>query len=219
METISVGVLCAALAAADPVEPQREGPGGLYLTLSGMVVLQDDSDLTSVGGIALDASLEYETGYGIQAGVGYTFSWEESPMAVSLELGYGFRTADNDSLEAPGLSIPASGANDSHSIMFSALASVEVGAGFSLYGGGGIGLTITDADLTLDLGGGIFLRLPSDTDVTFTWQARGGVQYALGRHVVLFGGVNYLDAGDVSFDTFGGENQSLAFEAGLRVYF
>ena len=219
MGTISVGILCAAVAAADPVEPEREKPGGLYLTLSGMVVVQEDSDLTSVGGLALDASLEYDTGYGVQAGVGYTFSWEESRLAVSLELDYAFRTADAESLDAPGLTIPASGTNDSHSIMFGVLASVEITGGFGLYGGGGIGLTISESDLTLDLGGGFSLPIPSDSDVTFTWQARGGVQYALGRHIVFFGGVNYLDAGNVHFDSFGGENRSLAFEAGLRVYF
>ncbi|MHC4272960.1 MAG: outer membrane protein [Planctomycetota bacterium] len=218
MGTIWVGILCAAMAAADPVEPVREKPAGLYLTLSGMVVLQEDSDLTSVGGIALDASLEYDPGFGVQGGVGYTFSWE-SPVSLSLELDYAFRSADVDTLEAPGLSIPAGGTNDSHAIMFNALASVEVADGFGFYGGGGIGVTITEADLSLDLGGGVTLRLPSDTDVTFSWQVMGGAQYALGRHVVFFGGVKYFDAGDVSFDTFGGENRSLAFEAGLRVYF
>jgi opacity protein-like surface antigen len=219
MGTISVCILCAAVAAADPFDPDREKPGGLYLTLSGMVVEHDGNELTSVGGLALDARLEYDAGYGVQAGVGYTFSWEESRLAVSLELDYAFRTADMESLDAPGLAIPASGTNDSHSIMFNALASVEVGGGFGLYGGGGIGMTITESDLTLDLGGGFFLSIPSDTDVTFTWGVRGGVQYALGRHIVFFGGVNYLDAGDVHFETFGGENRSLAFEAGLRVYF
>jgi opacity protein-like surface antigen len=220
MGTICIGILSAVVFAADPVEPQpeREAPTGLYLTLSGMVVLQEDSDLRSIGGSALDASLEYETGYGVQGGVGYTFSWE-SPISLSLELDYAFRTADIDTLTAPGLEIQAGGSNDSHSIMFNALASVEVANGFGFYGGGGIGMTITESDLSLDLGGGVHLRFPSDTDVTFTWQVMGGVQYALGSHILFFGGVQYLDAGDVSFDTFGGENRSLAFQAGLRVYF
>jgi opacity protein-like surface antigen len=132
---------------------------------------------------------------------------------------YAYRSADVDRLVAPGLTLPARGTNQSHSIMVNFLGTFEIAGGFGVYGGGGVGVTITQADLGLDLGGGVTLAFPADTDVTFSWQVTGGVQYELGAHLVLFGGVKYFDAGHVGFETFGGENRNLAVEVGLRVYF
>ena len=212
-------ILCAVAAAFGQVEQVRQKPGGLYLKLGGMLVLQDDSDLQSVGGVPLNATLEFDTGFGIETGVGYTFSSQESRFAATLEMEYAYRAADLNTLTAPGLSLAANGTNESHALMFNALGSVDIVGGFGLYGGGGVGVAMTRSDLVLDLGGGMVLTFPRDDAFTFTWQVMGGAQMALGRHVMLFGGVKYFDAGDVIFDTFGGTNRSLAFEAGLRVYF
>ena len=180
--------------------------------------MQDDSDLQSVGGVPLNATLEFDPGFGALLGVGWTFSGRESRFGASLEMEYAYRAADISTLTAPGLSLPASGTNESHAIMFNALASVDIVGGFGLYGGAGIGMAITQSDLTLDLGGPV-LVFPRDDAITFTWQVTGGAQMAFGRHVMLFAGIKYFDAGDVIFETFGGTNRSFNFELGLRVYF
>lgn len=214
----TLGALCAAVVAAGPAGQEPGKPGGLYVKLSGAVLQQQDSDLASVGGIPLNATLEFDSGFGVHGAVGYTWSGE-SPVSVSLELEYSFRTADHETLSAPPLFIPAAGTNESHSLTLNGLASVEIAGGFGLYGGAGIGVTRTLSDLVLDLGGGLMLPFPGDEDVTISWQVMGGVQYAIGRHIVVFGGVRYFDAGDVQFETFGSENKSISVEIGLRVYF
>ena len=86
-------------------------------------------------------------------------------------------------------------------------------------GGGGFGAAMTNSDLTLDLGGGMIVSFPGDTDTTLAWQAMGGVQYAFGAHLVLYSGLRYFDAGTVGFNTFQSENKSLSVELGLRVHF
>jgi opacity protein-like surface antigen len=217
MVTIGIAILCAA-AAADPAEGKPDLVEGLYLTFSGQAVFQANSGLTSVGGVPLDADLEFRPGFGVQGGLGYTWTWE-SALAASLELTYAFRSVEMDAVTAPGLTLPAAGSNDSHSIMVNFLASFEIIGGLGVYGGGGLGLTITQSDLTVDLGGGVTVNLPSDTTTSFTWQVKGGLQYRFGSHLVIFGGVNYFDAGSVSFEAYGGDNRSLALEVGLRVYF
>ncbi len=58
----------------------------------------------------------------------------------------------------------------------------------------------------------------SDDDVTFTWQVLGGVRYVINKHVMLYSGVRYWDAGDVDM-TIESANVSFVVEAGLRVYF
>jgi len=121
----TLGALCAAVVAAGPAGQEPGKPGGLYVKLSGAVLQQQDSDLASVGGIPLNATLEFDSGFGVHGAVGYTWSGE-SPVSVSLELEYSFRTANHETLIAPPLFIPATGTNESHSLMLNALASVEI---------------------------------------------------------------------------------------------
>ncbi len=210
-------ILCAAILGIDPAGPQ-EAPHGLYLKLAGAFVLQQDAELLSVGGVPLSATLDFETGYGVQGGVGYTFAWESGP-SLSLELEYAFRSAETDVVSAPPLALPATGQNESHSLMLNVIGAIDIVGGLGLYGGGGFGIAITNSDLTLDLGGGTFVTFPGDTDTTLAWQLMGGVQYAFGRHFVVYSGVRYFDAGTVGFQTFQSENKSISIELGLRVYF
>ncbi len=210
-------ILCAALLGIDPAGPQ-EAPDGLYLKLAGAFVLQQDAELLSAGGVPLSATLDFETGYGVQGGVGYTFAWESGP-SLSLELEYAFRSAETDVVSAPPLALPATGQNESHSLMLNVIGAIDIVGGLGLYGGGGFGIAITNSDLTLDLGGGTFVTFPGDTDTTLAWQLMGGVQYAFGRHLVIYSGVRYFDAGTVGFQTFQSENKSISIELGLRVYF
>ena len=62
-------ILCAAVLAADPVG-QQQSPDGLYLKLAGSLVLQQEAELLSVGGVPLSATLNFDVGYGFQGGVG-----------------------------------------------------------------------------------------------------------------------------------------------------
>ena len=213
----SATIACAALLAANPAGKQQF-PDGLYLKVAGAIVLQQDAELLSVGGVPLSASLEFDTGYGVQGGVGYTFAWESGP-SLSIEFEYAFRTAEIDALSAPPLTLPATGQNESHSLMLNVIGSVNIVGGFGLYGGAGVGAAITNSDLTVDLGGGLTVSFPGDTDMTLAWQFMGGVQYTFGRHLVLYSGVRYFDAGTVEFETFQSANSSIAFEIGLRLYF
>ncbi len=217
MAKIGIGAVCVALGAVVASTGEAAGQEGLYLKVSGMWVDQDDSDLTDEEGASLDATLEFDSGYGILGGVGYTLSLG-LPVSVSVEVEYAFRTADVDTLNDPAVPLPVTGSNDSHSVMANAIAALDLGGGFGLYGGVGIGATITTADLAVDLGGGLALEVPSDDDTTFSWQVLGGVQFSTGN-LLLYGGVRYFDAGDVDFEDFGGENSSLAVEAGVRLYF
>ncbi len=210
-------ILCAAVLATDPAGHQQS-PDGLYLKLAGSFVVQQDAELLSVGGVPLSATLSFDNGYGVQGGVGCTFAWE-SGASVSLEFEYSFRTSEIDELSAPPLTLPATGQNESHSLMLNVIGSIDIAGGFGLYGGGGIGAAITNSALTLDLGGGMTASFPGDTDTTLAWQVMGGVQYAFGAHLVLYSGVRYFDAGTVGFDTFQSENRSVSVELGLRVHF
>ena len=214
---VGPAILCAAVLAADPVG-QQHAPGGLYLKLAGSLVVQQDAELLSIGGVPLSATMDFDIGYGVQGGVGYTFAWESGP-SVSLELEYSFRSVQIDELSSPPLTLPATGQNESHSLMVNVIGSIDIVGGFGIYGGGGIGVAITNSDLTLDLGGGTFVVFPGDTDTTLAWQVMGGVQYAFGPHLVLYSGVRYFDAGTVAFDTFQSENKSISVELGLRIHF
>jgi opacity protein-like surface antigen len=220
MVIVRTGVIGVALLAVTASETDAAGPQGLYLKVSGMWVQQEDSDVTSLGGVPLplDASVEFDSGYGVLGGIGYTLSLG-LPVSLSVELEYAFRAADADTLTNPLVPLPLAGGNDSHSVMVNAIAGLELGAGFGLYGGAGLGATITTADLAVDLGGGLMISLPSEDDTTFSWQVLGGVSFSIGGQLMLYGGVRYFDAGDVDFDSFDGENSSFAIEAGLRVYF
>ena len=210
-------ILCAAVLAADPAGP-RQTPGGLYLQLGGSFVLQQEADLLSVGGVPLAATLDFNTGFGVQAGVGYTFVWE-SGASVSLEFEYSFRTAQIEQVAAPPLTLPATGQNESHSLMFNVITAMDIVGGLGVYAGGGFGVAVTNSDLTVDLGGGGFANFPGDTDTTLAWQAMGGLQYAFGAHFVLYSGVRFFDAGTVGFETFQSDNSSISIELGLRYYF
>ncbi len=210
-------ILCAAVLATDPVGHQQS-PDGLYIKLAGSLVSQQDADLLSVGGVPLSATLDFDLGYGVQGAVGYTFAGE-SGLSVSVEFEYSFRTADVDELSAPPLTLPATGQNESHSLMLNLIGSIDIAGGFGLYAGGGFGAAITNSDLTLDLGGGMTVSFSGDTDTTLAWQVMGGVQYAIGAHLVLYSGVRYFDAGTVGFDTFQSGNKSVSVELGLRIYF
>ncbi len=193
-----------------------EHPHGLYVKLSGLWVDQESSDLSSSGGVPLVTTLEFDSGYGVMGGIGYTLSLD-LPVAISVEVEYAFRSADVDSFTGP-LVLPALGTYDSHSVMANAIASVDIANGFGLYGGIGVGATATTADLAVDLGLGV-IDVPTEDDFTFSWQVLGGVQYAIGNHLLIFGGVRYFDAGEVDLDAFDADNASFAVEAGLRVYF
>ncbi len=210
-------ILCAAVLAADPVG-QQQSPDGLYLKLAGSLVLQQEAELLSVGGVPLSATLNFDVGYGVQGGVGYTFAGESGP-SVSLEFEYSFRTAEIDELSAPPLTLPATGQNESHSLMLNVIGSINIAGGLGLYAGGGIGVAITNSDLTIELGPGMTVSFPGDTDTTLAWQGMVGVQYAFGAHLVLYSGLRYFDAGTVGFDTFQSENKSLSVELGLRIHF
>ena len=83
-------ILCAAVLATDPGGLQQT-PDGLYLKFAGSFVMQQDAELLSVGGVPLSATMDFDVGYGVQGGVGYTFVWESGP-SVSLEFEYSFRT-------------------------------------------------------------------------------------------------------------------------------
>jgi len=216
-EMTGSAILCAAVLAAVPVG-QQQTPDGLYLKLAGSFVLQQDADLFSVGGVPLSATLDFDTGFGGQAGVGYTFAWASGP-SVSVEFEYSFRTVEIEEVSAPPLILPATGQNESHSLMLNVIGSIDIVGGLGVYAGGGLGVAITNSDLTVDLGGGGFVSFPGDTDTTFAWQAMGGVQYAFGAHFVLYSGVRFFDAGTVAFETFRSQNSSISIELGLRLYF
>lgn len=208
------GFLCAALVAAQPAAGEK--PEGVYLTLSGMALLQQDSDLQTLAGTPLDATLEFDPGFGVQGGVGHTWSW--SGVSLSLELDYAYRTAETSEVSGPS-TLGASGTNESHTAMLGAIVAVDVSGGFGVYAGGGVGATLTRTELLLDVGGGTTLAFPADEDVTLAWQVAGGVQYAFNERFLVYGGVTYFSAGDSEFAAFVSENSSLAVVLGLRVYF
>ena len=81
METISVGILCAAVAATDPVGPAREKPAGLYLTLSGLVLTSTGVRIAQemleaakdrvVGSYIMPPLMRYESALQVLSVVGY----------------------------------------------------------------------------------------------------------------------------------------------------
>ena len=153
-------ILCAAVLATDPAGHQQS-PDGLYLKLAGSFVVQQDAELLSVGGVPLSATLSFDNGYGVQGGVGYTFAWE-SGASVSLEFEYSFRTSEIDELSAPPLTLPATGQNESHSLMLNVIGSIDIAGGFGRYGGGGIGAALTNSAPTPGPWGAAAAATPPD---------------------------------------------------------
>ena len=211
---VSPATLLAAVLVAQPAEGVE--PQGLYLKLSGIGVVQNDSNLRSLTGTPVDATLEYDTGYGVKVGVGHSWAW--TPVSLSLELEYAYRTADVSGVRGLGTTTPAGGSTDSHGAMLNLVARIDVTERFGVYIGGGVGATLTSSDLQLDLGGPPVV-FSGQEDVTFSWQAIGGVQYAFSENFVAYGGVTYFDAGDIEFESFIAENSSLGLVFGLRLYF
>ena len=216
MVTSTVGLVSAAVVAVASQAGDPDRHQGFYVTVSGIGVLQSDSDVHALAGPPLDATLDYDIGLGAQIGVGYTFVWPR--MSLSLQADYAFRSAELSAVNNAGSTSPASGTNTSHSLMISAIAEIYLTDNFGLYAGGGLGATLTHADLLLDLGGPPTV-FPSEETIGFSWQFMGGVQFAVSDRVVIYGGVTYFDAGKVEFNAFNVDNSSLGFVAGLRLYF
>jgi opacity protein-like surface antigen len=212
---MEIGISLLALALLAPAATSH--PHGLYVKLSGLWVSQVDSELEDPGGSPTTADLTFDSGYGVVAAIGQTFALD-LPISLSVELEYAFRSAPADTFESPLVTLGAAGDYDSHSVMLNAIVAIDVADGFGFYGGIGVGTTVTVADLAVNLLGPI-VEVPTEDDLTFTWQVLGGVQFAIGNHLLLYSGVRYFDAGQPDLDTFGSPNTSFAVEAGLRVYF
>lgn len=200
-----------------------ERPSGWYAKGFGMALWQQDSDIRDNTGFAPEieqwgTEFSFDIGFGGGVSVGYTFA----DFPVSLELEYAYRTAETDAYSVTIDGISGSGSVEGdfavHAIMFNALFDTPIGESrFGLYGGGGVGIAVSEADL--DSINGIALPIVSDDDTTFAWQVMGGVTFDVSARAQLYTGVRYFDAGDVDFELLGGENSSLSWEFGLRIYF
>ena len=213
MVTNAAGLL-AAIVAGQPAEGDR--PSGFYVTVAGGAAIQNDADLHTLTGSPLDATLDYDLGGSLDVGVGYT--WAMPTVSLSVQLDYSFETAAIASVSSAGPSSSADGSNTSHTVTLSGLAEVYISDRFALYAGGGVGGTLTQADLELNLGGPV-ITFPAEESFDLSWRVTAGVQYALNERLVIYGGVTYFDAGLVEFDAFSADNSSLRVSVGLRLYF
>lgn len=196
MKVLLVGLLLAVAESAFAAGP--------YVGVSGGVSITHDADLKQTG--FATASTTYNTGYGINASLGY------NAEPVRFEFEFGYKNADMDNISAPGLGT-ASAKDTSISVtsyMVNAFYGIKTNSGFTPYFGAGIGLL--DGDLKIQ--GSKY----SDTELGL--QAIVGLEYKFNNNLGADISYRYLTApSDFTKNDVSIEYASSNIMFGLRYYF
>ena len=172
---------------------------GPYVGVAGGVSLIHDSDVSSTGEPTFEVT--YDTGYGINASVGYNFD------GARLELEYGYKEADMDTVA--GYSVSGWDATFM-SYMVNGYFDIKTQAAVTPYIGAGIGLINGEMN---DNG------YKSD-DTVFGYQLMAGLGIALDRNVTIDLSYRFQGAGE-DLNIWGADQEymSSSFFAGVRVNF
>jgi outer membrane protein OmpA-like peptidoglycan-associated protein len=185
-----------AVPAAGQMDFSGQG-GNFYIQGFGGANWVDDMNLTASSGVApANATLSFDTGYGIGGAVGY--DWGQ--FRVEGEIAY----RDNDLDGATGSPLatfpPTSGDVSAFTIMANAYLDVENDSALTPYLGAGIGAG--QVDLTYSSGG---TTLIDDDGWGFAAQGIAGVSYAVSDQVDVFAEGRVLSIFDTSLSGSSGQ--------------
>lgn len=176
---------------------------GPYVGVAGGVSIVHDSDLGGSG--VPEHTVSYDTGYGINASVGYDLQ----PVRVEFEFGY--KQADLDSLSGPTLNGTFINSDITvMSYMVNCYYDFNINSALTPYLGAGVGLLNGEADFN---GNKI-------DDTVFGYQFAAGTAYNFNKNIAL--DVSYRLQGAASdFEEDGGELSYMSSNvmAGLRFNF
>lgn len=175
---------------------------GPYVGVAGGVSIFHDSDISESG---IDATAEYDTGYGLNLSAGYNFD----PVRVEFEFGY--KKADVDKFKAFGFS---ESVNDSDLAVMSYMANAyydfKTNSTVTPYVGAGLGMI-----------NGEFSSPGYDSDDTvFGYQLIAGVGFNVNKNLIIDLSYRFQGAAeDFSIDGTDVSYMSSSIMAGLRFNF
>lgn len=199
----------APVDMSDPV-----AAGNFYASVFGGVSMIDDFDFVSSVGDT-PGSMSFDTGYGIDAALGYDFG-----NGLSIEGQVGYLNGDASDVTYGGQDADVEGSASITYAMVNGWYAFDMG-GITPFIGGGVGAASLAVDAT-------FPALPTasidDSAVTWAAQIGAGVSLALTEDISLTGRYRYLATGEVSLtDVDGDENTGSAsasiLDVGLKIAF
>ncbi len=227
--------LSAQAADLDVPLDQPADNSGVYLSVFGGVLFEDDFDSGIVNGPAAGANydIDLDTGFLIGAAVGFEFEQVATALTPRLELELSYRSLDvgtvNFSGNGAGAELNVSGDVDSVSLFTNALVDFDTGSRFTPYVGVGLGVAFVDYDVSYQTGP--LIVNDNEDDAEFTAQVIAGVSYELSENIDLMVDARYsrifdvevnrvnATAGGVLTGTFEDDIDNFAITTGLRIKF
>lgn len=201
---IAAGDSFAGTAAKAPVMAPPPSDAGWYFGLNGGFLWIDDATFGN-------AHLDFDTGWGAHAAVGYRFD-----NGISLGLSSGYLNGEFDSISGPrGNRVGVSADLRIVPITFNAAYSLKLTEKLSFYLGAGLGTAWSELDL--DSIQGVGVDATSDDGWNLAWQARGGFSYDVSEELSLTLGYRFVDITD-ALGRFGDAEGHMA-EAGFKIRF
>lgn len=186
MKILGTALLAGALLASPAMAQSEEQ--GFYLGVGGGLTIVQESDInTSVSGIPVSGTLDFDPGFSVGATAGY--KWPQS-FRTELEYRYSRVGLDSASLSAGGSTVFGSvdGHATAHAFLANAWYDWDLKNGWMPYIGGGIGGFVLDIENT-------------DSDTIFGGQAGGGIQYAITPKIIFDLGYRFVITQDPSFSS------------------
>lgn len=207
---ISLGSIAAPAIAEDSGSTKE----GWYGTAGiGYTQLRDaDWDIQDS---SYKGEVDFDNGFGYQAGVGYDFG------KTRLEVGYSQHQGDIDeATEDSGATTTVDGDGSLQSIMLSVYRDFPSESGkLSPYIGAGIGTTNVKAD-DITVAGTIY---GDDDENAFSYQLKAGVSYDMSEKTDVYAEVTYLNVGEVELEKAGNkvdvDTSSVGLFTGIRYQF
>lgn len=150
--------------------------------------------------IPIDIALDTDTGFGVSGAAGYRFD------DARLELEVAYNNNNVDGVTVNNLAeIPLDGDIESAQFMVNGYYDIPTNSRFSPYIGGGVGVATLNAnDVEANVPGLGALAL-DDTGVSFVFQAKAGVNYAISDQASAFLGYRLHGIPGQNFDAFGAD--------------
>ncbi|MEA5463328.1 outer membrane protein [Leptothoe sp. PORK10 BA2] len=206
----------ALLVAQARTEVAREN--GWYVSLAPNLVFGYPVDIESDGPVAIvtapifpgapavvanipvDISLDTETGFGINGAVGYRFD----DARMELEVAYNNNNVDGVTVNNLA-EIPLDGDIKSTQFMVNGYYDMPTNSRFSPYIGGGVGVATLNANNVEANVPGLGALALDDTGVSFVFQVKAGVNYAISDQASAFLGYRLHGIPGQGFEAFGAD--------------
>ncbi len=210
---LAFGAISTAPAMADSFESDATKEGWYGTAGIGYTNLRDaDFDIK---GSAYKGDVEFDSGFGYEAGIGYDFG------KTRLEVGYSQHKGDIEkATEDSGATSKVNGDGSLNSIMLTVYRDFPSDSGkFTPYIGAGIGSTTVEAD-DITIAGTVY---GDDEEAAFSYQLKAGVSYDMNEKADLYAELSYLNVGEVELAKAGNkvdiDSSSLGIFTGIRFQF